>query len=311
LLYARRKDSPLIRKTTLVKTAAVATVAAPTSLFLSTEIASATSVQQAAGTSAAVPTSPSLSTEIASAPSIQQAAGTSIQQAAGTYVVQPGDTLSAIAAAHDTSWSALAEANHLANPNLIFPGQVLVLGPSTSADQTPVYQPEHTYVPSVSQESTAPSVPATPPPVQHVQPVQPVYSPPTTAPTVQPVHAVTTTAPPVQPVRSVQTTAPSESTVHSTSASSGETVHSTSASSGSSSGSGFQSCVISRESGGNAQVTNSSGHYGLYQFSASTWAEYGGSSSSFGHASVAQQNQVFNNAIAAGGSSNWSSYDGC
>ena len=73
----------------------------------------------------------------------------------------------------------------------------------------------------------------------------------------------------------------------------------------------FQSCVIARESGGNSQVMNSSGHYGLYQFSASTWAAYGGSSSSFGSASVAEQNQVFNNAIAAGGQSNWSAYDGC
>ncbi len=78
------------------------------------------------------------------------------------------------------------------------------------------------------------------------------------------------------------------------------------------SGSGsFQSCVIARESGGSSQVMNFSGHYGLYQFSASTWAAYGGSPSSFGNASVAQQNQVFNNAIAAGGQSNWSAYDGC
>ena len=78
------------------------------------------------------------------------------------------------------------------------------------------------------------------------------------------------------------------------------------------SGSGsFQSCVIARESGGSSQVMNASGHYGLYQFSAQTWAAYGGSPSSFGNASVAQQNQVFNNAIAAGGQSNWSAYDGC
>jgi LysM repeat protein len=76
-------------------------------------------------------------------------------------------------------------------------------------------------------------------------------------------------------------------------------------------GGGFQSCVIARESGGNSQVMNSSGHYGLYQFSASTWQAYGGSSASFGHASVAEQNQVFNNAIAQGGQSNWSPYDGC
>jgi LysM repeat protein len=76
-------------------------------------------------------------------------------------------------------------------------------------------------------------------------------------------------------------------------------------------GSSFQQCVIARESGGNSQVMNGSGHYGLYQFSASTWAAYGGSPSSFGNASVAEQNQVFNNAIAAGGQSNWAPYDGC
>ena len=78
------------------------------------------------------------------------------------------------------------------------------------------------------------------------------------------------------------------------------------------SGSGsFQSCVISAESGGNSQVMNGSGHYGLYQFSESTWEEYGGSASTFGNASVSEQNQVFNTAISQGGESNWSAYDGC
>jgi LysM repeat protein len=76
-------------------------------------------------------------------------------------------------------------------------------------------------------------------------------------------------------------------------------------------GSAFQQCVISRESGGNSQVMNSSGHYGLYQFSASTWAAYGGNPADFGNASVSEQNQVFDNAIAAGGASNWAPYDGC
>ena len=75
--------------------------------------------------------------------------------------------------------------------------------------------------------------------------------------------------------------------------------------------SSFQACVIAAESGGNSQVMNSSGHYGLYQFSSSTWAEYGGNPADFGDASVAEQNQVFDNAIAAGGASNWSLYDGC
>jgi LysM repeat protein len=73
----------------------------------------------------------------------------------------------------------------------------------------------------------------------------------------------------------------------------------------------FQACVIAAESGGNSQVMNSSGHYGLYQFSASTWAAYGGNPADFGNASVAEQNQVFDNAIAAGGESNWAPYDGC
>jgi hypothetical protein len=78
------------------------------------------------------------------------------------------------------------------------------------------------------------------------------------------------------------------------------------------SGSGsFQSCVIARESGGSSQVMNYSGHDGLYQFSYATWVAYGGSPASFGHASVAQQNRVFSNAMAAGGRSNWAPYDGC
>jgi Transglycosylase-like domain/LysM domain len=73
----------------------------------------------------------------------------------------------------------------------------------------------------------------------------------------------------------------------------------------------FEACVIARESGGNSQVMNSSGHYGLYQFSASTWQAYGGSAASFGHASAAEQHRVFSNAVAQGGQSNWSPYDGC
>jgi hypothetical protein len=81
--------------------------------------------------------------------------------------------------------------------------------------------------------------------------------------------------------------------------------------SGGTPGGSFGQCVVARESGGNAQVMNSSGHYGLYQFSESTWVAYGGSAADFGHASAGEQNQVFSNAIARGGQSNWSAYDGC
>jgi hypothetical protein len=76
-------------------------------------------------------------------------------------------------------------------------------------------------------------------------------------------------------------------------------------------GGAFGECVVARESGGNAQVMNATGHYGLYQFSAATWAAYGGNPADFGDASVAEQDQVFANALAAGGESNWSAYDGC
>ena len=76
-------------------------------------------------------------------------------------------------------------------------------------------------------------------------------------------------------------------------------------------GGSFQACVIAAESGGNSQVMNGTGHYGLYQFSSSTWAEYGGNPADFGDASVAEQNQVFSTAMASGGASNWAPYDGC
>ncbi len=77
-------------------------------------------------------------------------------------------------------------------------------------------------------------------------------------------------------------------------------------------GGAFGQCVVERESGGNPQVMNASGHYGLFQFSFSTWVAYGGNPNDFGHASVAEQEQVFANALASpGGENNWAPYDGC
>jgi hypothetical protein len=76
--------------------------------------------------------------------------------------------------------------------------------------------------------------------------------------------------------------------------------------------SSFQACVIRAESGGNSQIWNASGHYGLYQFSEETWVAYGGSPAEFGHATVAEQDRVFENAMATpGGADNWAPYDGC
>jgi LysM repeat protein len=115
---------------------------------------------------------------------------------------------------------------------------------------------------------------------------------------------------PAAPAAPAATTASSSQGYSSASSASSASTASTQTVSTSGYGS-FQACVIARESGGNPQVMNASGHYGLYQFSASTWAAYGGNPADFGHASVAEQNQVFANAMAAGGQSNWAPYDGC
>lgn len=51
---------------------------------------------------------------------------------AGTYTVQPGNTLGGIAAQFQTTVAALVSLNHLANPNLIQVGEVITLGGNTS-----------------------------------------------------------------------------------------------------------------------------------------------------------------------------------
>ena len=57
-----------------------------------------------------------------------------------TYTVQPGDTLSGIAAAYKTTYQHLADINGIANPNLIYPGQVLTIsGGGAPAQQQTVY----------------------------------------------------------------------------------------------------------------------------------------------------------------------------
>lgn len=52
-----------------------------------------------------------------------------------TYVVQRGDTLRRIAARFDTTVSALVNANDIANPNIIFTGQVLTI-PADAASES-------------------------------------------------------------------------------------------------------------------------------------------------------------------------------
>ncbi len=84
----------------------------------------------------------------------------------GTYTVQPGDTLSAIAARFGSSVQAIAAANGIANPNLIFVGQALTIpsGASTvSAVSTVTTAPATTVPASTTTAAPAPSpAPASP-----------------------------------------------------------------------------------------------------------------------------------------------------
>ncbi len=83
-----------------------------------------------------------VATFIVSAPSAQAYASTSCSRSDQSYHVVEGDTLSKIAFGYDTSWSALASHNHLANPNLIYIGQTVCIpaqGAPTSAP-TPAQQ---------------------------------------------------------------------------------------------------------------------------------------------------------------------------
>jgi hypothetical protein len=69
-------------------------------------------------------------------------------------------------------------------------------------------------------------------------------------------------------------------------------------------------CIRNAEEGGSYAWGAGNGG-GAYQFALGTWETYGGAASEFGVAGPAYQDQIFDNAIAAGGASNWTTYDGC
>lgn len=70
-----------------------------------------------------------------------------------TYTVQPGDTLSAIAARFGVTVTAVAEANHIVNPNLINVGQVLTI-PGASDDSAPAPAPDSDPEPAPAESGT-------------------------------------------------------------------------------------------------------------------------------------------------------------
>jgi hypothetical protein len=183
----------------------------------------------------------------------------------GTVTVRPGDTLSAIAGqvcGNPDDYPALAYNNRVADPNLIYAGQVFRIACQAAAQAIAELSRPADYSRSSS-------------PVHYVS------------------HSSDTDDNPAPVSRH----------------SSGAVVTSvTGTYHGSSS---MQECIISRESGGNPNVWNASGHWGLYQFSEQTWAAHGGNPADFGHASVAEQNQVYYSTVAQDGYSDWAPYDGC
>jgi LysM repeat protein len=103
------------------------------------------------------------------------AAPASAQTCVAQYTVKRGDNLFRIGLAHGVPWPAIAAANKLANPNLIFPGQVLCIpalttstpgpsptvGPSATPTRTPTAGPTATPKPT---NTPGPTPTAAPPP---------------------------------------------------------------------------------------------------------------------------------------------------
>lgn len=211
-----------------------------------------------------------------------------------TYTVRAGNSLSSIAqatCAQQKMWTGLYAANRGTigpNPNMIHPGQVLTISCK--------------YVPgSLGLADPAPASPGTGSTGSHDPPGKvwgvtygyPNYCGDGDGDGWDVSCSARQSAPAAQPGYQVVSSSRSY------------------ASSSYSGGGGMQSCIIARESGGSSQVMNSTGHYGLYQFSASTWAAHGGNPADFGHASVAEQNQVYYATVASDGYSDWAPYDGC
>lgn len=190
---------------------------------------------------------------------------------ASTHTVQPGDTLSGIAASAGVPLSKVEAANRwIKNPNLIYAGQVVHVpdGRSGITPMAPTYYqaPAASSTPSASSDTSA---------------------------------AASTT-----PAESTGTS--SASTGYSASAGTSSASTGTSSASTGSAPSSFQQCVSWRESGNNPTASSS----GLYGILPSTWASLGYSGTAC-FASVAQQNQAFQQLYAQDGTSPWAPYDGC
>lgn len=109
----RMKDQSLRTIAVSAATTASVTAAGTVAAFGGPGVASASTITA----SAAVSAGPTVATGVG--------VGVAAASASTSYRVVAGDTLSGIAARFGTSVTALASGNHIANPNLIFAGQIL------------------------------------------------------------------------------------------------------------------------------------------------------------------------------------------
>lgn len=73
----------------------------------------------------------------------------------------------------------------------------------------------------------------------------------------------------------------------------------------------IEACIIARESGGSWDPEPPGDGGQRYQFEPGTWVANGGNPATWGHASPAEQDQVFITTVARHGYGPWQNFDGC
>ena len=184
-----------------------------------------------------------------------------------TVTVQQGDTLSGIANQHHTTVDRLQALNHLANINLIFPGEQIIVSGNQSTVQPTTPAKVASVVTPKAQQTTAVVTPK----VQQAAPVK--VAPAVTPKVQQATPAKITSTPKVQQTTYTKTTPTVTSNVHQTntiqSQSNAPAVQTTTPTQTmSESEAAARAWIVARESGGNYNARN--GQYiGRYQLTAS------------------------------------------
>jgi LysM repeat protein len=144
ITYTPRPATPTYTPT---PTATPSRTPTPTDTPVPTNTQTPTATRPApSSTPTAPPTVVSAATRVTNTPTSTPTVATPTPVPPVTYIVQPGDTLSEIAARFDVTLAALMEANDITDPTLIRPGRVLIIpvpGATVvaSAGSTPTWTP--------------------------------------------------------------------------------------------------------------------------------------------------------------------------